>query len=187
MRVWRLLGPILALLCLPVADAHGGIVRYVNATDPTCGGQSPCATTIQAGVNAAQAGDTVRIQAGSYTEQVLIASKNTASGATEADRIVIQADPGAPLGSVVLQGAVTQCSSGHAIQIRQSKFITIRGAGHHGRRRRGDLVAGRGQPEPGDSHRAQPHRRQRQRLLQRGHHRRLRQPRHPDRQQPHLW
>ena len=40
---------------------------------------------------------------------------------------MIQADPSAPVGSVVLHGAVTQCAAGHAIQIRQSRFVTIRG------------------------------------------------------------
>ena len=40
---------------------------------------------------------------------------------------MIQADPSAPVGSVVLHGPVTQCAAGHAIQIRQSRFITIRG------------------------------------------------------------
>lgn len=42
-------------------------VLYVSATDPTCGGQSPCFTTIQAAVNAARSGDEIRVAAGIYT------------------------------------------------------------------------------------------------------------------------
>jgi parallel beta-helix repeat protein len=99
----------------------------VNRTDATCAGRTPCYATIQAAVNAAQAGDTVRIQAGTYVEQVSISGKNNTSGATEASRILIQADPAGPVGSVILQGAITQCTNGHAIRLQQSKFITIRG------------------------------------------------------------
>jgi len=78
-------------------------------------------------VNDAQAGDTILIQAGTYQEQVSISGKNNVGTATEASRIIIEADPGAPLGSVVLHGAVTQCTNGHAVRFQQSKFITLRG------------------------------------------------------------
>lgn len=119
-----LIGLLFGLLFTVSAEA--GIVRHVNRADATCGGQSPCYGSIQAAVNATQSGDTVRIQTGSYVEQVSVTAKN--AGATNpATRIVIQADPSAPVGSVVLHGAVTQCAAGHAIQIRQSRFITIRG------------------------------------------------------------
>src|SRR2546425_664663 len=48
------------LLALPgTVDAQ--TIRHVSVSDPTCGGQSPCYTAIQAAINAAQAGDTVRI------------------------------------------------------------------------------------------------------------------------------
>ena len=106
--------------------AEAGIVRHVNRTDAACGGHSPCYGSIQAAVNAAQPGDTVQIQAGSYLEQVSVSARN--SGATNpAARILIQADPAAAPGSVVLRGPVNQCAAGHAIQIRQSRFVTIRG------------------------------------------------------------
>jgi hypothetical protein len=78
-------------------------------------------------VDAAQAGATIRVQAGTYQEQVNISGKNNVAGAAEADRILIEADPAAPVGSVVLQGAVSQCTNGYAIRLQQSKFITIRG------------------------------------------------------------
>lgn len=108
------------------APSEAGTIRHVSRTDATCGGQSPCYGSIQAAVNAAQAGDTVQIQAGSYVEQVNVTAKNT--GATNpASRIVIQADPATPTGSVVLHGSVNQCVQGHAIRVERSRFVTIRG------------------------------------------------------------
>lgn len=104
---------------------HAGTIHYVN-TVAGCQGFAPCYTTIQAAITAAQAGDTVRIQSGTYAEQLTIHNKNS-SAATEADRITIEADPTAPIGGVTLHGTVTQCTNGDAIKLSQSKFITIRG------------------------------------------------------------
>src|SRR3990172_3846332 len=115
------------LLVSGSSSQQGGVIRYVNNADPTCGGLTPCYATIQAAVNAVQAGDTIQIQAGFYVEQVAITGKNNTAAPPEASRIVIQADPAAAVGSVVLQGAVTQCTNGFAIRFQQSKFITIRG------------------------------------------------------------
>jgi len=121
----------LLVLILCVAStatfAQAATILYVNNADPTCQGHAPCYSTIQAAVTAAQAADTIRIQAGTYQEQVNISGKNNVAGATEADRILIETDPAAPVGSVVLQGAVSQCTNGYAIRLQQSKFITIRG------------------------------------------------------------
>lgn len=47
-----------------------GPTLYVNNIDPTCGGSSPCFASIQAAVDAAVSGDTIRIRAGTYLEQV---------------------------------------------------------------------------------------------------------------------
>jgi hypothetical protein len=58
---------------------------------------------------------------------VNISGKNNFTGAAEADRIIIEADPSAPVGSLTLTGAVSQCTNGYAIRLQQSKFITIRG------------------------------------------------------------
>ncbi len=114
-----------------VAPSSAGIsaaatVRHVNRTDAGCRGHSPCYGSIQAAMNAAQPGDTIQIQSGVYVEQVNVTGKNAAAR-TEGSRIVVQADPAAPVGSVVLHGAVQQCASGHAIRLQQSRFITIRG------------------------------------------------------------
>jgi RHS repeat-associated protein len=133
----RILGPstgawlrrlTLVLVALPaILDAQTPLVRFVSNTDPVCGGRSPCYATIQAGVTAAHAGDVVRILPGTYVEQVSITGKNNTAGAGEASRIVVETDPGAPVASVVLQGAVTQCTSGYAVRFEQSKFVTLRG------------------------------------------------------------
>ncbi len=109
------------------AAAEAPVTRYVDGTDPTCGGRSPCHDSIRAAVSAAQPGDTVQVGPGTYVEQVVVAGKNSAPGATEASRIVIEADPAAPPGAVTLRGAVTRCTRGHAILVQQSRYVTIRG------------------------------------------------------------
>src|SRR5712691_1745137 len=126
-RARLLLLPVLtASLISSTTSSQSGATRYVNATDPTCGGHAPCYRTIQAAVTAALPGETVTIQPGAYTEQVSIQGKNNTATATEASRIVIQADPAAPAGSVTLHGAVATCDDGHAIRFKQSKFVTVR-------------------------------------------------------------
>jgi parallel beta-helix repeat protein len=110
----------------PVGAQQPTII-YVNRTDSTCGGQSPCYTTIQAAINAAVSGNVIHIQAGGYPEQLSISGKNNFLGATEVDRIIIEADPATQPGQVVLSGAPGACTGNYAIRLQQSKFITIRG------------------------------------------------------------
>jgi parallel beta-helix repeat protein len=50
----------------PSARADPGI-RYVSATDPTCGGKSPCHGTVQEAVDAAVTGDEILVATGVYT------------------------------------------------------------------------------------------------------------------------
>ncbi len=118
----------LAFLFLPTPSPQGlGHTLYVNKSDATCGERSPCYTTIQSAVDAASSGDTIQIQPGAYPEQLTI-QKNDFAGASESDRIVIEADPQASPGSVVLTGSPgPQCTDKFAIRLKQSKFITIRG------------------------------------------------------------
>src|SRR6266545_4642582 len=83
---------LLGSLVLPIAvAAQQPTTLHVNRTDPTCGGQSPCFTTIQAAINAAGPGNVIQIQAGTYPEQLSITGKNNFQGATEIDRIIIEA------------------------------------------------------------------------------------------------
>src|SRR3990172_11149827 len=118
----------LMVIALTPSTSHApSHTLYVNNTDLTCQGLSPCSPTIQTAINAAQSGDVIVIQPGSYHEQLSIQGKNNFSGASELHRIIIEADPAAPVGSVLLTGAVTQCTNGHAIRLQQSKFITLRG------------------------------------------------------------
>src|SRR3990172_9146261 len=79
-RTLFLVGVLLPLLLASTATfSQAATVLYVNPTDPTCQGHSPCYQTIQAAVDAAQAGDTIRIQAGTYQEHVNIRSEEHTS------------------------------------------------------------------------------------------------------------
>ena len=124
--IWSLalLGTVLALT---LASESQSRILYVSASDLSCQGQTPCHRTIQAAVTAARAGDRIVIQAGTYLEQISISGKNNTTGATETDRVVIEADPAIPPGGVVLQGSAGPCPNDHAIRVQKSKFITIRG------------------------------------------------------------
>jgi len=74
---------------------------------------------IQDAVNAAKAGDTVRVTVGTYTEKVLIANRSGAAGAF----IILKADPGAIISGVGLkltgrEGVVT---------VRNSSYVRVEG------------------------------------------------------------
>src|SRR5262249_25402370 len=64
---------------------------------------------------------------GTYAEALRITGKNPGPGATEAERILLEADPAAPGGSVVLGSPGPACSQGTLIELSASQFITIRG------------------------------------------------------------
>ncbi len=83
---------LLASSFLPMpTDAQKPTILYVNRTDPPCAGQSPCFNTIQGAINAAGPGNVIHIQVGIYPEQLSITGKNNFQGATEIDRIIIEA------------------------------------------------------------------------------------------------
>ena len=56
---WVTLGILAVLAASAPVAAQTGITRYVNRSDATCGGTSPCYATIQAAVDAVQAGPSV--------------------------------------------------------------------------------------------------------------------------------
>src|ERR1043166_7692645 len=123
---------LLPLLLLGLGFVHPSfpqpvVVRYVSNTSSTCNGHAPCYAALQAAVTAAQAGDTVIIQTGQYNEAVVVKGKNKAAAATEADRIVIEADPAAPTGSVLIGANGPSCTSGTVFQFASSRFVTLRG------------------------------------------------------------
>ena len=111
----------------PVSAQQLGRVLYVNKTDTTCNGRLPCYSRIQAAIDVSTSGDTIRIQAGTYPEQLNI-QKNDFASAGETNRIIIEADPESAPGAVILSGSAgPQCTNKFAIRIRRSKFVTIRG------------------------------------------------------------
>ena len=78
MRVRRarvaLSGAAVFLLLPSLASLQTAPTRYVNAADLTCQGRAPCYASIQAAIDAAQPGERIVVQAGTYVEQVVIES-----------------------------------------------------------------------------------------------------------------
>ena len=70
-----LVGALSPLVDLPhAAPVRAATVRVVD-DDAGCGGLAPCYGTVQAAVDAAQSGDTVRVRPGRYMEAVLVVDK----------------------------------------------------------------------------------------------------------------
>ena len=93
-------------------------VRHVSGSDPTCGGRTPCYGSILAALADARPGDTVRVQAGRYREAISIRDRRD---------VVLEADPGAAPGTVILSGASPKCAKGDAVRIESSVNVTLRG------------------------------------------------------------
>jgi nitrous oxidase accessory protein len=70
---------IAAALLTMGASAAQAATRYVNP-DGLCGGNSPCYTTIQAAINAANNGDTIKVADATYNESVNINKSLTLQG-----------------------------------------------------------------------------------------------------------
>ncbi len=149
-RPFRVIARILVIVLVtqnfPASAFEGdaqaaGDVLWVDAAG-SCRGETPCFTTIQAAIDAAGPGQTVRVLAGEYEEQLRISGKNAGALAVESDRITIEADPAADAGDVLLRGPHNQCQRGYAIVFRQSSFVTLRGFRIEGAGRRGIVLRG---------------------------------------------
>ena len=115
-----------------------GAVLWVDPAG-LCDGEVPCHRTIQSAIDAVEPGQTVRILPGEYVEQLVVRRKNATS---EASRIVIEADPRAPVGSVVLRGARDRCEAGYAVDFDRSRYVTLRGLAISGAGARGIVLRG---------------------------------------------
>ena len=69
-----------ATLVVAFASTVSAATLYVNP-DGVCGGNSPCYTTIQAAINAANNGDTIKVADATYNEAVDINKSLTLQGA----------------------------------------------------------------------------------------------------------
>lgn len=87
------------VVALAADPAHS--VHYVGM-EAICGGQIPCYSSIQAAINDAAAGDTVRVLAGTYDENISLKSGVTLQGAGAVSTII----NGRRAGSVVTAIAV---------------------------------------------------------------------------------
>lgn len=116
---------------------------YVSSVDVTCDGHTPCFSTIQAAIDAADRGQRVRILPGRYEEQLAIEDKNVHSDASEADRILIGPAPDAPPGSVVVGPEGDGCWNGRSVTIQRSAFVTLHGLVFRNAGRRGVFLRGR--------------------------------------------
>jgi hypothetical protein len=92
-----------------------GAVFYVN-TDGSCGGKTPCHTSIQAAINAASTGAAIRIAQGTYTESITLNESKTltlqggwdSSFENQTGSTILRKAPKAPQGSLTLQMVTIQ-------------------------------------------------------------------------------
>ena len=76
-RCWSLIAAFIITFQFSFVNA---IDRYVNP-DGLCGGNLPCYTTIQAAINASNAGDVIHVASGTYHEDIDINKTLTVTGA----------------------------------------------------------------------------------------------------------
>lgn len=149
-----------ASACLPSFAPVLAAVLHVSPTEEACGETPHCYSRIGDAVKAARAGDTVAIAPGVYREKIDIASRNDSPGASEDDRIVIEAispgtviveepgEGGAPKEAVPAKeddsGQAKDREARGLIRIDRSRYITIRGLTITGSRAAGIQLRGDG-------------------------------------------
>ena len=90
---------------------HSLTTIYVNKIDGTCGGRSPCYTSIQDAINAASSGSAIRITQGTYIESIVLNESKSltlqggwdSSFTTQTSNTTFIKSPKAPQGSLTLQ------------------------------------------------------------------------------------
>ena len=117
---------LLGALVFPIAvTAQQPSTLRVNRTDPTCGGQSPCFTIIQAAINAAGPGRSIQIQGGTYPEKSELNGKNNFQKvlprSTQSSLKLIRSRNPWKLFSTGAPGA---CTGNQAIRLQQNMRMT---------------------------------------------------------------
>lgn len=104
--------PVYLLTLLLVSSLPGVVMaqRFVDGGG-SCGGNTPCYTTIQAAVTAAATGETVSVYPGIYTEHVTI-SKSITLVSTNGRGSTTIVGPGGSPGTVVINGSTTGLAIG---------------------------------------------------------------------------
>ena len=93
---------------LPLHEYALPNVIYVNQDDPTCGGKTPCFTTIQTAMDFSASGMAIRISQGTYNENVRLRDPKeiTVDGGwdtsfeTQSDKATVIRPPGTSAGSI---------------------------------------------------------------------------------------
>ncbi|HEX4639420.1 MAG TPA: hypothetical protein VH170_08030 [Chthoniobacterales bacterium] len=80
MKLSNILAALFVATVLAADNTVSAAILYVNP-DGACGGNSPCFTTIQAAINAASNGDTIKVADATYNESVNINKSLTLQGA----------------------------------------------------------------------------------------------------------
>jgi hypothetical protein len=95
----------LLIIAVPVSADAGNL--YVDDDDSICGGNSPCYSTIQAAVNAANSGDTIYVAAGTYAEQVTLTPGKDLTLTGAGRDVVTWIAPAAPDNSCCIYGSMS--------------------------------------------------------------------------------